>query len=138
MSKDALPMHYRIYEQLECDGVVIRVEEFKPIKETPQGYWVVSRYAPAWLAEGELRKRKFARWVSKTSIKRKCYPSIEEAMSSFVKRKRRQASILRWQLEQAELALARFDLYKGASLAELRLSVNIGQIPSAVGMSLDY
>lgn len=63
------PDHYRLNDRLEPDGVVVRLEVFRVIKETPQGYWVAPQYTWYWYEPAELIKRKFARWVSKTSAK---------------------------------------------------------------------
>ena len=130
-----MPTHYRIVERLEPDGVEVRVEKWNPIKETPQGYWVVSQYAPSWLSADELRKRKFAKWVSKTSHKRKCYPTIEQAIDSYRRRKQMQVSRLRYQIEQAEVALAWATETKGIGISE---RVIAGQIPSAHELCWDY
>lgn len=128
------PIHYRIREYLEPEGVFIRAETFKSVKETPHGFWVVSQYAPTWLSADELRKRKFAKWVSKDSRKRHCYPDINDALKSFKRRKEVQVSRLRLQLEQAELAVETFANYESATIEELKASINIGEIPSAYGL----
>ncbi len=132
------PIHYRICEVLDPTGLLIKAVEYTPIKETECGYWVVSQYEPNWLSPDELRKRKFAKWVSKTSAKRLCYPNIEEAIQSFKRRKEVQASRLRLQLEQADLAIEKFDEYKNASIEQLKGYVNIGEIPSASNLVWDY
>lgn len=132
------PLHYRLREVLDLDGLFIKVEVFTPIKETPRGYWVISEYAPRWLSPDELRKRKFAKWVSKDSIKRKCYPELKDAIKSFRRRKECQASRLRLQLEQAELAVEKFAEYENATVNDFRQGVNVGEIPSASGLVWDY
>lgn len=137
INEQAGPVHYRIREYLEPEGVFVRAETFKPIKETPHGFWVVSQYAPTWLSVEELRKRKFAKWVSKDSRKRHCYPDINDAIKSFKRRKEVQASRLRLQLEQAELAVEKFAVYENATVEELKTSINIGEIPSASGLVWD-
>ena len=139
MNKEQVgPQHYRVVEVLDPEGLLIQVVEYNPIKETPQGYWAMSRYAPTWLSVEELRKRKFAKWVSKTSTKRLCYPDINDAIKSFKRRKEVQASRLRLQLEQAELAVEKFAEYKDATIEQLKQSINIGEIPSASGLVWDY
>lgn len=132
------PIHYRISEVLDPTGLLIKAIEYTPIKETECGYWVVSQYAPSWLSPDELRKRKFAKWVSKNSAKRYCYPSIEDAIKSFKRRKEVQASKLRLQLEQADLAIEKFAEYKNASIEQLKECINIGEIPSASNLVWDY
>lgn len=135
---DIGPVHYRIVDTLEPTGVVIRIRKFIPIKETTAGYWVAGEYAPTWLSFDELKNRKWLKWISKTSIRRHCYPDLDMAMRSFKRRKEVQASKLRLQLEQAEAALAGFDNYKSASVADLeRGGVDVGNIPSACGLLWD-
>lgn len=134
----AFPLHYRLRETLGPEGLLVKTELFTPIKETPQGYWVVSQYAPTWLTHDELRKRKFAKWVSKTSVKRYCYPDINSAIWSFKRRKEVQASRLRLQLEQAELALEKFAEYKDATVDQLKRTINIGNIPSHDRIVFDF
>lgn len=97
--------HYRLRDALLESGVVVALETFDVLKETPQGYWVSHQYNPSWLSFEELRKRKFLKWVSKTSTKRYCYPTMEEAIRNFKRRKEAQASKLRHQLNQVEAVL---------------------------------
>lgn len=101
--------HYRLADRLYEDGVTVCLEKFKTIKETPQGYWVVSQYAPAWLTPQELIKRKYAKWVSKTAHKRYCYPTMEMAVASFKRRKQIQLSKLEHQIAQARFVVSRLD-----------------------------
>jgi hypothetical protein len=122
--------HYRVQGSLEPEGLLIKAEKYRVVKETPKGYWVVGPYAPTWLTVEELRKRKFAKWVSKNSGKRLCYPDITSAVRSFLLRKKRQVSMLKLQLEQAETALEKAELYEKATAEELLKGVNIGPIPS--------
>lgn len=130
--------HYRVRDILDPEGLLIKAEKYRVVKETPKGYWVVGPYAPTWLTVEELRKRKFAKWVSKDSGKRLCYPDITSAVRSFVKRKKRQVSMLKLQLEQAETALAKAELYEKATAEELVTGVNIGPIPSHDNLVWDY
>lgn len=136
--EEGMTTHYRIKDVLFEDGLHIRAEKYRVIKETPKGFWVVREYAPTWLSVEALRKRKFAKWVSRDSVKRLCYPDIESAVKSFLRRKERQVSMLKYQLEQAELAVQQFDKYKGASAEELLKGVNVGEIPSHGDLVWDY
>lgn len=130
---------YRIYDVMYEDGVRVRVETFRSIKETPCGHWVASQYAPAgWLKPDELIKRKFAKWVSNTSVRRHCYPTIEQALHSFKKRKVSQQSRLHSQLEQVDLVLAQIDQWKDAKLDELSAGINLGQTETMKGMIWDW
>lgn len=101
--------HYRLYDVLYETGIHVKLETFEVVKETPQGYWVNSQYNPTWLSAEELRKRKYLKWVSKTSTKRYCYPTMEQAVNSFKRRKVVQASKLRFQLQQVDAVIDRFD-----------------------------
>lgn len=101
--------HYRLHEVLYESGIHIRLELFDVVKETPCGYWVSSTLNPTWLPVEELRKRGYLNWVSKTSTKRHCYPTMEQAVASFKRRKQVQASKLRFQLKQVEAVIDNFD-----------------------------
>lgn len=130
--------HYRLVDQRESEGVTVRLVVFRVIKETPKGYWVASQYAPCGLSLGGMRKRKFAKWVSKSSRKRYCYPSIEEAIRSFKLRKEAQASQLRRQFEQAELVTTQSVLFDGASVEELREGIHLGHTESSRSIVWDW
>lgn len=97
-------MKFYRYEDIREYYNTVRIREriFYPIKETPKGYWISSdpRYAERTCPYYANRKR----WVSKTSRKRYAYPTKEQAMESFVARKRRQVAILEGQLERAKVA----------------------------------
>lgn len=128
---------YRIYDVMYDSGVHVRVETFRSIKETPCGHWVVSQYGPTWLKPEELIKRKFAKWVSNTSVRRHCYPTIEQALHSFKKRKVSQQSRLHSQLEQVDLVLDQIDQWKEAKLDELSGGINLCQTETLKGMTWD-
>jgi hypothetical protein len=68
-------------------------------KETPKGYWI----GHGFHCPDNLRAN--ARWVSKTGRKRYAYPTKEEALESFIKRKEKQVKILKHQTWSAEIAL---------------------------------
>lgn len=64
------------------------------VRETPKGYW--------------LRNEHFYGdefWVSKTSRKRRAYPTKEEALNGYLHRKRRQVLILNGRLSAAKKRL---------------------------------
>lgn len=116
----SLPTHYRVRESVECEGVYLNVEDWAAVRETPEGYWIKAPYSPCWFNEAELRKAKLLKWVSKTSHKRYAYPDFDSALTSFKRRKEVQVSRLRLQLEVAQLALSKFDEYKGLSPENVR------------------
>lgn len=78
------------------DNVSIKLEEWKVIKETPKGYWI-NRMSGIWWGG--------KRWVSKTSRKRFAYPTKEEALESFLIRKKAHIKHLKRNLTNAEKAL---------------------------------
>lgn len=82
--------------QFEYGPKVIK-EEFSLIKETPCGYWIEDHSWPF-----ELSGQRW--WVSKTSRKRFAYPSEEQAVESFVARKKQQIRYTKIRLIRAEEA----------------------------------
>ena len=77
------------------DGPRLSVRTYLEISETPKGYWVREE---TMFGVGERV------WVSKTSKKRLCHPTLEAARQSFLARKRRQILLLSHQLENARFA----------------------------------
>lgn len=73
------PEHYRVARWVNEHGIHITVEKFRVIRETPKCYWVV----PKGTARFEWAEKLYKRRVSKTSVRRYCYPSIQEAFESF-------------------------------------------------------
>jgi len=69
----------------------LKLLQYNLISETPKGYWIENGYKK--------------RWVSKTATKRFAYPTKEEAMQSFIARKKSQINILRAQMNEAEVLL---------------------------------
>lgn len=122
--------HYRLRDVHTERGIEIRIEKFDVIKETDKGYWVASQYAPTWLDFKQMKDRKFAKWVSKVSNKRYCYPSIELAIESFKKRKIRQKTMLEYQLEQAILCVSNIEKLNGLSSVSFSGGFLIGETPS--------
>jgi len=93
---------YRVATGMSYDGeyagsqAAAYLQEFKVIKTTKQGRRIDiggSSFHPD------------TRWVSNTSRKRYAHPTKAEAWTSFLARKRRQVSILKAQLRNAEEAL---------------------------------
>lgn len=75
-------------------GDVIALNRFSVVRLTPKGAWV----RPSWTD--------IPRWVSNTSTKRLCHPTVEEAWVSFYRRKERQLLILNRQIAAVRDALA--------------------------------
>ena len=130
-----LPTHYRVVDVLYEEGVTVRLEQWEAVRETPEGYWVKSQYAPQWMDFDRLKRGKYLKWVSKSSVRRHCYPSIEEAMRSFKRRKEMQESRLRLQLEQAQLILSQFD---NIELSDSEKTHELGHTESSANLVWDY
>lgn len=80
---------YRYYDVLAGNSVQLRLEGIATTKGTPTGYWV------------SVGKPKF---VSSYTEKRWAYPTKEQALRSYYRRKKKQVKILEMQLERAKLA----------------------------------
>lgn len=83
----------RVYANI---GVRVELSEFYLLKETPKGYWISYQ----WDKKGD-----YKRWVSKNGKSRFAYPTREEALYNFKKRKQRQITILKGKLNDAKIAL---------------------------------
>ena len=101
--------HYRYQDRLYCSGldewgnsmgtsVKVEMREFRTLAETPCGYWI----ALDFLGDGFIGPKYF---VLKNSRKRYAWPTKEEALTSFIERKKKQISILNHQLDHAKTAL---------------------------------
>ena len=138
-----LPTHYRVRDALDASGVTIILEKWHPLSETPEGYWVLREGGPNWHGIDKKYQRKCGalKWVSKTSVRRYCYPTMSEAMDSFKRRKEVQVSRLAIQLEQAQLALEKFDDYKDEtpnSFPSRYEGIRLGEIEAASNLIWDY
>ena len=91
-----------IFRSYGHDDVKVELEIFELVKETPKGYWIVSE---SWvdLDEGFISLAK--KWISKTSRKRFAYPTKQEALDSFLIRKKKQIEYVKRSLTNAEKAL---------------------------------
>lgn len=85
---------YRYDAETTLTAVRLNLREFVPVKETPEGWWVKEKRS-LWLSR--------ARWVNKKPIhKSYCYPTKEEAMTSYVRRKQVYVNRLEHQLKIAK------------------------------------
>lgn len=90
------------YDEVVCETYVqLLLRKFTVLRETPKGHWVIESYNPYCPEMNELYKK----WVSKTSIKRFCYPTTEQAFIAFHKRKERQLSILQSKIKIVKIAI---------------------------------
>lgn len=89
---DGTPQHLEVVQ-----------ETFYLVRETPCGWWIHH--------DKHYDSYSFIRpvWVSKTARKRYAYPTREEALESFRRRKQRQIQILKFHLHKAESALIAVD-----------------------------
>jgi len=81
----------------------VHLIEFEMLWATPCGWWIREKQQ---CFDGGFVPAYKKRWVSNYAKKRYAYPTKDEALESFVARKRRQVKILRFQLAVAESALA--------------------------------
>lgn len=93
-------MKFYRYEDVNIADIGIRVElrKFVLVKETPKGYWI----CPKWD-----HRQEYKQWVSSGGKNRKAYPTKEEALLNYQRRKERQINIL-----EARLSSARSGLYQ--------------------------
>lgn len=83
------------------NNVEIALHKFDLLKETPQGYWIV----PNLRWHSLEAKEKHKRWIHKVSRKRFAYPTKEEALYSFIMRKKKQIIYCKRDMRNAEAAL---------------------------------
>ena len=93
------PVHYRYDDYMLEEGVEIRVRKFYPVRETPCFYMCVDEFEKHMMNVTTGRKPRTKR-VSKDGLRRYCYPTKEQALHSFKKRKLSQ-------IGHAELAIAK-------------------------------
>lgn len=77
---------------LRAEGMGVGIDHFPVTKKTPKGVWVTAWGGPKFILDGA--GRRFA------------YPTREQAIDSFMRRKRRQIQILHSNLASAEAQLA--------------------------------
>lgn len=92
-----------VFGEHHVPGVGIDREEYKVVKLTPQGAWVLHSCYGNFRDFEEIKR--CANFVLAGKGKRLCYPCIKDAWESFLIRKRRRAMYLRRQLRYAEAAL---------------------------------
>ena len=95
------PELYRYELYLHEDGVDLQLHRFKTIKETPCGYWYVEHNLPGCY----LLDKRYRRWTSKTAVRRRCYPSKQEALESLKHRMQHLIFHSTVRLQKAELFL---------------------------------
>lgn len=110
-----MPVHYRYDDYMLEKGVEVRVRKFYPVRETPCFYMVIDEFENHMKNATTDRKLKTKR-VSKDGLRRHCYPTKEQALHSYKKRKLSQ-------IGHAELAIA-----KAKQAYEAVKSIRVGTI----------
>ncbi len=101
-----LPVHYRYDAFGNKDGsATVKLSKWIAIHETPCGYYVVPDWMYCGAPSRPERYGKSAKWVSKTSRKRRCYPDKVQAFESFKIRKERHIERLQRDLRVMQSAL---------------------------------
>jgi hypothetical protein len=91
---------YNRYSLPLLPNVKVELITYNLHKETPKGYWVGFGNH----VFGKLRGNSI--WISKTSKRRRAYPTKEEALTNFITRTKRRAKILQSQLDICLTALS--------------------------------
>ena len=121
------PMHYRLSDHWsEYSGeVIVEMDKFHVVRETPYGYWVISDYYwryqdtfPEWVEKNK-------RWVPKLGS-RYCHASVEEAKRHFSIRKRHELRHIQARLDKCQQVLGHWDELKIETF-EAEGEVNLGQ-----------
>lgn len=94
-----MPVHYRYDDYMLEEGVEVRVSKFYPVRETPCFYMVINEFENQMKSVTTGRELRTKR-VSKDGLRRYCYPTKEQALHSYKKRKLSQ-------IGHAELAIAK-------------------------------
>ena len=147
MDQSTMPKHYRITNFCDENGVSLHLEEWTPISETPEGYWVGNdgyKSMREWKSLKDLKRMKCVRWVSKTALRRYCHPSINEAMRSFIARKKHQLAHAKLQFEMVQLCLENEAKLKTLNLDDFKQgrwggpsTYCIGEVPAMENFNWD-
>ena len=89
---------YRYETRSYGDGIKVDLCEWKLLRPTPKGFWIVPANLPM---------ETFKKWVSKESKKRFAYPTKEEAQENYIKRTERRIEILEWQMDVSRQGLTK-------------------------------
>jgi hypothetical protein len=93
---------YRAYHSKNYDTIDTKISyyEFNLIKETPCGYWIKEMcYTPS-SERGRFTNGK--KWIHKGAKNSYAFPTKEEALYNFYKRKERYIKILKSRLQKAQ------------------------------------
>ena len=123
---ETLPKHYRVYEVPNEFGVILRVDKWIAVRETPRGYWIKHEWCPTWYSDAQARKASYLKWVSKDSERRYAHPDFSAALYSLYRRKLHQAHRIRFTLSVADLIVDKFDTIKDVGPEKIQ-SLNLGK-----------
>lgn len=84
------PVHYRYKDGVDPKGLLLIEERFYPIRETACFYFILPEWQYNLYKYGNGNFEKRAKRVSKDGLRRKCYPSKEQAFESYKIRKQKQ------------------------------------------------
>jgi len=81
---ESLTIHYR-YQTVETErSVYADLTIFLPLQETSCGFWVMPKFMTyPGMEKHPAFVKKFRRWVSKTGLRRYCYPDKAQAFESY-------------------------------------------------------
>lgn len=100
------PIHYRYRDAVDHTGLLLIEERFYPIRETKCFYFILPEWKYNIYKRGSMQGyAKTARRVSKKGLRRKCYPSKEQAFESYLIRKKKQIWHANDALNRAKLAI---------------------------------
>lgn len=125
MTMSSGPIHYRLSDHwTEGGDVVVGVEKFHVLRETPCGYWVLSEYDWKYKDRPWAKPEESKRWVPKLGS-RYCHASLEAAKKHFSLRKQHQLRHIEARLDKCRQVLGCWDLLTLEAL-ERDSEVNLG------------
>ena len=111
-----LPVHYRYKDAVTEKGLMLVEYRFYPIRETECFYFILNEWQYKLYKRGVVKFEKDVKRVSKSGLRRKCYPSQAEALQSYKARKRSQLHHATDALNRAKLALKSLEEIEHPSL----------------------
>ena len=96
---------YRYHEtEVFEQNIKVDLHEYAMLRETPQGYWIISKHYANYPKSMNSYLEKVKKWISKTSRKRYAYPTKGEAIRNFIRRKDKQKDHASYFFERAKIA----------------------------------
>ena len=143
MTTDNLPMHYRLDNFCDYDGVHVRLQKWYPISETPKGYWLGNEWylhAKSWQTLADMKKQKSVRWISKNAARGFCKKGLDEAVKSLLARKKSQIARIELQLQSAQLCIEKESVLNALTEEDFagRNDVLLGRVDAIDNFTWDY